>query len=68
MLMRFVNVNDRTYEMLTKISEETGKTMLDVVDDLIGGFMHFGMLSAMQDLALDLAKQIICEDEENGEK
>lgn len=62
--MKFVNVNDETYDRLKEISEHTGQSMPEVVDTIIKGFVHFSMLSQLQGFALDLADSIINEEKD----
>ena len=60
--MRFVNVTDETYDKLKRASEETGKTIPEVIDDIIEGFGVFGIQCAMQQELLNIAADIMKRD------
>ena len=60
--MRFVNVTDETYDKLKRASEETGKTIPEVIDDIIEDFGVFGIQCAMQQELLNIAADIMKRD------
>ena len=66
--MKFINVTDEQYDLIKKIATESNCTTPEVIQDLIEGFNHFATLCFKQDIALKLAKSIIFEGENNGEK
>lgn len=66
--MKFINVTDEQYDLIKKISTECNCTTPEVIQDLIEGFNHFAVLSFKQDIALRMAKELLCEESEDGEK
>ena len=66
--MRFINVTDEQYELINKIATESECTVPEVVEDLLQALRHFVVLSFKQDIALRMAKELLCEENEDGEK